>query len=145
VDKPENPPATDTAKAIELLRQGTPGPWAVEDPMGPDSLWIVQADKPTHEWFPIAVCSMPDEEEHNFTGREVKANLRKIAASPGLVDVLAAAARRKAVLDKMLARAMQGADLADEATVELSKELDAAEDDLDSAIAKVTKGVLNNG
>lgn len=62
-----------------------------------------------------------------------------------LVECFAAAARRKTVLDKMLARAMQGADLANNETIELSKELDAAEDDLDTAIAKVCKGVLGDG
>jgi hypothetical protein len=60
----------------------TPGPWCIEDPMAPESLWIVQADKETYEWFPIAICDMPDEEDHLFTGKEVWANARLIAALP---------------------------------------------------------------
>jgi hypothetical protein len=66
----------------------TPGPWAIEDPMGPDSLWIVQASKPTHEWFPIAVCNMPDEDDHLFTSANVNANIRLIAAAPELLAAL---------------------------------------------------------
>lgn len=83
--KPETSNHAETAND----RPGfTPGPWCIEDPMAPESLWIVQAGKQTYEWWPIAVCNMPDEEDHLFTGAEVNANATLIAAAPALYKAL---------------------------------------------------------
>lgn len=75
------------------MTEHTPGPWDVEDPME-NSLWIVPGGKPTYEWWPIAVCSMPDEDDHLFTGAEVRANAALIARAP---DLLAEVTRLRAV------------------------------------------------
>ena len=77
------------SKIKEALERATPGPWCIEDPMAPESVWIVQAGKETYEWWPIAVCNLPDEEGHLFTGSEVHANARLIALlSPENVKAL---------------------------------------------------------
>lgn len=56
----------------------TPGPWTVEDPLGPETLWIVEAGKATHEWRCIAmVCRDPP-----IGAGEQQANARLIAAAP---------------------------------------------------------------
>lgn len=66
----------------------TPGPWSVEDPMDFE-LAIVEANKPTHEWRFIATCRLPDgDDDQAFTGREIHANARLIAASPRLFAAL---------------------------------------------------------
>jgi hypothetical protein len=70
------------------MGQFTPGPWCVEDPMAPESLWVVQAGKESYEWFAIAVCDMPDEDDHLFVSAEVHANARLIAAAPDLLAAL---------------------------------------------------------
>ena len=66
------------------MTEHTPAPWDVEDPME-DSLWIVPGGKQTYEWWPIAVCSMPDEDDHLFTSAEVRANAALIARAPDLL------------------------------------------------------------
>ncbi len=70
--------------ADDLLAGTTPGPWVVEDPLSFE-LSIVEAGKPTHEWRFIASCSLPDgDDDQTFTGREIYANARLIAAAPDL-------------------------------------------------------------
>lgn len=69
-------------------RKHTPGPWAVEDPIGGE-LSIVEASKPTHEWKFIAAIYLrqgndPDEFPHAVS----KANARLIAAAPDLLAAL---------------------------------------------------------
>lgn len=63
----------------KLAEAATPGPWCVEDPLD-ETLSIVEAGKQTYEWRFIANCSIPDEDDHDFTFREVKANAAFIAA-----------------------------------------------------------------
>lgn len=69
----------------------TPGPWEIEDPLGPETIWIVEAGKETHEWRAIAMlpASMPDDaEEHPLLMPERDANARLIAAAPDMLEAL---------------------------------------------------------
>lgn len=68
----------------------TPGPWTIEDPMGPDNLWIVEAGKETHEWRCIAMVPC-DGEDDSVPKREASANAKLIAASPRTCNALIAA------------------------------------------------------
>lgn len=85
-----------------MTERFTKGPWTVEEPMD-NTLSIVQAGKEAHEWWFIANCSMPDEEDHLFTGSEVIANAKLIAAAPDLLaalrGVLAVADRKTVEFD----------------------------------------------
>lgn len=69
----------------------TPGPWAVEDPMGFE-LSIVQANKPTYEWEFIASLTLPEDGE-GFPREVVEANARLIALSPEMLDACVQAAQ----------------------------------------------------
>ncbi|CAL8981576.1 hypothetical protein RHODGE_RHODGE_02863 [Rhodoplanes serenus] len=65
----------------------TPGPWTVEDPLGPESLWIVEAGKEPHEWRCIAMVCRDDLDDHDdfdvpIGAGEQQANARLIAAAP---------------------------------------------------------------
>lgn len=63
----------------------TPGPWSIETPMGDEVPWIVEADKPTHEWHCIAMVPCNgDEDEDALPLAEAEANLRLIASAPEL-------------------------------------------------------------
>jgi hypothetical protein len=62
----------------DVAEKATQGEWSVEDPLA-DTLSIVEAAKETYEWRFIANCTMPDEDDHDFTGSEVKANAKHIA------------------------------------------------------------------
>lgn len=64
---------------LALAGKATPGEWCVENPLD-ETLSIVESGKQTYEWRFIANCTMPDEDDHDFTGREVKANAAYIAA-----------------------------------------------------------------
>lgn len=68
----------------------TPGLWEVEDPMGPDTLSIVQADRLPHTWVIIASVHSddPDESGPRISQIEMEANARLIAAAPDLLDAL---------------------------------------------------------
>ncbi|CAL8974569.1 hypothetical protein RHODGE_RHODGE_03289 [Rhodoplanes serenus] len=65
----------------------TPGPWTVEDPLGPEALWIVEAGKKPHEWRCIAMVCRDDLDDHDdldlpIGAGEQRANARLIAAAP---------------------------------------------------------------
>lgn len=73
----------------------TPGPWSVEDPLGPEALWIVEAGKQTYEWRCIAMVCQDDptnDEDRDpvapITEAEQIANARLIAAAPDLLAAL---------------------------------------------------------
>ena len=66
----------------------TPGPWAVEGPMGEDHPWIVEAGRPTYEWRCIASVTADGDEIGPLEGM---ANARLIAAAPDLLKVCKAA------------------------------------------------------
>lgn len=75
----------------------TPGPWTVEDPLGPEALWIVEAGKQTYEWRCTAMVCQDDptnDEDRDpvapITEAEQIANARLIAAAPDLVKALEA-------------------------------------------------------
>ena len=57
----------------------TPGPWAIETPMG-DEPWIVEAGKASHEWHCLAL--VPEDED--LPGIEKEANARLISTAPEL-------------------------------------------------------------
>jgi hypothetical protein len=61
----------------------TPGPWTIEDPMGPETPWIVEAGKPTHEWRCIAIL-----ETERFGLIEARANHRLLVAAPTMAEAL---------------------------------------------------------
>jgi hypothetical protein len=89
------------------MPQHTPGPWTVEDPMGPKSLWIVEAGKPTHEWRCIAMVFSDDPKDPNpILSDEQQANARLIALAPQLWQYVAysassGCATAKALLAKL--------------------------------------------
>lgn len=73
----------------------TPGPWAVQDPMGRDiGFWIVQDGLPTYEWSCIATVHYDDAEARKDRRRrfismaEQNANADLIAAAPDLYTIL---------------------------------------------------------
>lgn len=68
----------------------TPGPWTIEEPMGADNPWIVEAGKAVHEWRCLAIvpCDADDDEVPRL---EAEANARLIAAAPDLYRLLTAA------------------------------------------------------
>lgn len=61
----------------------TPGPWCIEDPMGPETPWIVEAGKPTHQWRCIAIL-----ETDEFTPAEARANHRLLVSAPMMAEAL---------------------------------------------------------
>lgn len=80
----------DQHRTTERRSLHTPGPWAVEDPIGGE-LSIAEANKPTHEWKFIATVYLregndPDEFPHHVS----EANARLIAAAPDLLSALKA-------------------------------------------------------
>lgn len=73
----------------------TPGPWAVEDPMGAETgLSIVQSGLKTYEWEFIAMVCQSDASDERM-GRQLfilpeeqMANATLIAAAPDLLEAL---------------------------------------------------------
>jgi hypothetical protein len=79
-----------------LAKAATPGKRCVEDPLD-QTLSIVLAGKETYEWWFLANCMMPDEDDHDFTAAEVKANAALIAATdPQTILALTAVVRAAA-------------------------------------------------
>lgn len=70
----------------------TPGPWSVEDPMGPELLQIVaNANAPVYEWRWIAqVGTEEPEDRFDVPPDEARANARLIAAAPEMYEALKA-------------------------------------------------------
>lgn len=68
----------DLDRIEELAKKATPGKRCVEDPLD-QNLSIVLAGKETYEWWFLANCMLPDEDDHDFTTAEVKANAGLIA------------------------------------------------------------------
>ncbi len=78
----------------------TPGPWVVEDPLDFELSIVAngQSASPA-DWTVVASCTWPDEDDHDITSREVKANARLIAAAPDLCEAADHAARTGAYID----------------------------------------------
>lgn len=72
-----------------MTAKHTPGPWTVEDPMGPDILSIVEAGKRSYEWRFIATVSLDDDEDDDIPRREAEANAILLAEAPNLLAALA--------------------------------------------------------
>lgn len=62
----------------------TAGSWGVEDPMDHCLTIVANPEAPVHDWIWVATCEWPDEDEHQVTSAQVKANARLIAAAPEL-------------------------------------------------------------
>ena len=60
----------------------TPGPWAVEDPFGPDQYSIVQDGLEAYEWRFIAHVPVGIPAEGLCPRQEAQANARLMAAAP---------------------------------------------------------------
>ena len=71
----------------------TPGPWAVEDPMDHCLTIVANPTAPVYDWKWVATCDWPDEESHDLTSGEVKANARLIAAAPCMFDYILSSAQ----------------------------------------------------
>ena len=82
----------------------TKGPWAVEDPMDHCLTIVANHNSAVHEWKWVASCDWPDEDDHDITSSEVKANARLIAAAPRMFDYIAV---RAAQGDKEARRIME--------------------------------------
>lgn len=63
------------------MRSFTAGPFVVEDPMGDDHPWIVEAGKASHEWRCLAMVTADDEEIGHEEGM---ANAQLFAAAPDM-------------------------------------------------------------
>ena len=68
--------------------QFTPGPWVLEQPLGPDQYTIVQKGLATYEWQFIATVSVGIPAEGLMPMQEAKANARLIATAPDLLAAL---------------------------------------------------------
>jgi hypothetical protein len=63
----------------------TPGPWAIEDPLGPEVLSIVHGGPESYHWRHIAEVPVSgDEDEGEVPASEAEANARLISAAPEL-------------------------------------------------------------
>lgn len=67
------------------MNRHTPGPWRVEDPLGPDILSIVAGSESPAEWVDVAQLSTDGSE---IDPRESAANAAMLAAAPELADAL---------------------------------------------------------
>lgn len=76
------------------MSEHTPGPWAIEYPMGDDLHVIVQANKPTYEWSFIAtITGDPEDGRKRISKAEAKANAMLIKAAPQMLAALERAER----------------------------------------------------
>lgn len=70
----------------------TPGPWAFEDPMGPDDIWIVKDGVNPEQWEPLANVNHVSRTDSGaamlISWAEQKANARLIASAPELLEAL---------------------------------------------------------
>ena len=67
----------------------TPGPWSVEDPLGPEILSIVAGEGRTpYEWVHVAQVSVEKEDPFDPTPAQAKANAKLLAAAPDLLKAL---------------------------------------------------------
>ena len=70
------------------MAQHTPGPWVLEDPLGPELLSIVVGDQP-YDWLHVAQVSVTgNHNEGDLPKAQAKANARLIAAAPDLLEAL---------------------------------------------------------
>lgn len=73
----------------------TPGPWAVEEPMGPQILSVVaNGAAPAYDWVHVAQIGIDDPEEQHEGGiprLQAEADARLIASAPDLLGALVAA------------------------------------------------------
>ena len=91
----------------------TPGPWTIEDPMGPETPWIVEAGKPTYEWRCIAIL-----ETDGFTKAEARANHRLLVAAPTMKDALLRVVRAGSKDEQLVALAAAKAALEEAGIIE---------------------------
>lgn len=66
----------------------TPGPWAIETPMGPDAYSIVQSGLQAYEWQFIAHVPVGTPAEGMMPRHEARANARLIVALPEMFSEL---------------------------------------------------------
>lgn len=116
-----------------LAERATKGPWANEDPLGPDMLSIVEAGLPPHQWRFIASI---DAEGGEISRKEAKANAAFIAASRDAVPALCA--------ELLAARAMvavlrEDNDILEDANEELGPALAKALNERDTLRADVAR------
>lgn len=87
----------------------TPGPWVVEDPFDFELSVVANGDQAPGDWTFIAGCKLPDEDDHNITGREAHANARLIAAAPELYEALERVERELTLSDDNATAGLLGA------------------------------------
>ena len=121
----------------------TPGPWAVEDPLGADvGLWIVQSDLEPRQWSCIAMVTDDEDgaardEGGRFIGRtEQEANARLIAAAPDLLEAAVLALEGLEVIDLLVASIEKHGNYSVESTLGFLNQARCARLRLTEAIAK---------
>lgn len=141
----------DTAKALELLRQGTLGAWHVEGDFGRvhsttdfiASIWSPRtADERRMDgesWLDMRKRTNP---ARAAIEAEKCANARRIAANPDLVECFAAAEASMEKLESIITGLAERLGAADPVVQMLDNLVKAP---IDTAIAKVCKGVLGDG
>lgn len=65
---------------LRIARAATRGPWRVEDPMGPEILFIIKdEDKQAYEWLHVAQLSGVPNDDDDIPAEKAKANAQHIA------------------------------------------------------------------
>lgn len=72
-----------TAAETKPTARHTPGPWTVEDPMGPEIISIVaNGDAEAYDWKHVAQLAGRPEDDDDIPTLQAEANARLIAAAP---------------------------------------------------------------
>lgn len=85
---------------LRIARAATRGPWRVEDPMGPEILFIITDEhKHAYEWLHVAQLSGVPDDDDDIPAEKAKANAQHIATfNPRTAEALVKVALAAAVV-----------------------------------------------